>query len=465
MFFLARCFTLMLGFVSVLGAAEPIAIGSRLEPLIDDFLISEMSGDVHQQLQQPTPREVVLVTDQPWEGNTCLYYTIFKDDDRYRMYYRGSHSLKVGGGPAHPEFTCYAESTDGIHWTRPDLGIVEFQGSKQNNIILEGFGTHCFVAFKDTNPDCPPESKYKGISRGKISRGKSGGKDGLYVFESADAIHWTLMEDHAVITQGAFDSQNLAFWDSFNKRYVDYHRTFTKGKRTIVTCHSTDYVNWSDPVPLTYPGSPVQQLYTNAIRLYPRADHIRIGFPTRYIPNEGSRVEPLFMSSRDGVRFNRWAEPVIPGTAPEDRMGNRSNFMANGLVSLPDNDREWSVYASEAYYEGPDSRLRRFTYRVDGLVSVRAGEEGGDLLTKPLTLSGMPLNLNFKTGEGGQIRVRLESPSGEMLAESAWLTGDEIAHPVQWPVGTDLQGRTVRLRFSMKNADLYSIQFGRAASQ
>ncbi len=159
---------------------------------------------------------------------------------------------------------------------------------------------------------------------------------------------------------------------------------------------------------------------------------------------------------------------MIPGTAPEDRMGNRSNYMAHGLVSLPGNDREWSVYATEARGEGPDTRLRRFTYRVDGFVSVRAGNEGGDLLTKPLTFRGETLKLNFATRDGGQIRVRLESPSGEMLAQSELLTGDEIAHRVQWQAGTDLQtfqGQTVRLRFAMRNADLYSIQFGPATNE
>lgn len=459
---LVRCFAvpLMLAAVSILNAADPLEIGSRLEPLIDDYLISEMTGDVHPQLHQPTPREVVLVTGEPWEGNTSAYFTIFQDDDRYRMVYRGSHSGKDNGNVEHPEFTCYAESTDGIHWTKPDLGIVEFNGSKHNNIILQGLGTHCFVAFKDTNPDCPPESQYKGISRGRPV-----GKKGLYVFESADGIHWSLMVDQPVITQGAFDSQNLAFWDSFTNCYVDYHRSFINNKRSIVMSHSKDYINWSEPVPLEYPDSPVQELYTNAIRLYPRAEHIRIGFPTRYLPNEGSRVEPLFMSSRDGVHFHRWDEPVIPGTAPKDRMGNRSNYMANALVSLPDNDREYSVYATEAYYEGPDSRLRRFTYRVDGFVSVRAGDEGGDLLTKPLRLSSESLKLNFLTQDGGQIRVRLESPEGETLAQSQWLTGDQLAHPVEWQAERDLQalqGRAVRLRFSMKKADLYSIQFGPA---
>lgn len=460
MMFLVRCFTAVLTLcaISVLNAAEPLAIGSRLEPLVDDYLISQMSGDVHQQLHQPTPREVVFVTGKPWEGNTSAYYTIFQDDNRYRMYYRGSHSGKDNGNVEHPEFTCYAESTDGVHWTKPDLGIVEFNGSKHNNIIIEGLGSHCFVAFKDMHPDCPPESKYKGISRGEPV-----GEKGLYVFQSADGIHWSLIADHPVITKGYFDSQNVAFWDSFANRYVDYHRSYIDRKRAIVTCSSEDYVNWTDPVPLEYPGAPVEELYTNAISVYPRADHIRIGFPARYLPKEGSRVEPLFMSSRDGVHFHRWDEPVIPGTAPKDRMGNRSNYMAHGIVSLPGNDREYTVYATEAYYEGPDSRLRQFTYRVDGLVSVRAGDEGGELLTKTLTFSGESLMLNFLTQDGGQIRVRLESPDGKTLAQSQWLTGDQLAHPVAWQAGTDLQalqGRPVRLRFSMKKADLYSIQFG-----
>lgn len=459
---IVRCLavTLLLSAASILNlsAAEPLEIGSRLEPLLDDYLISQMSGDVHQQLHQPTPREVVLVTDEAWEGNTSGYFTIFQDDDLYRMVYRGSHSGKDNGNVEHPEFTCYAESTDGIHWTKPDLGIVEFNGSKHNNIIIEGLGSHCFVAFKDTSPDCPPESKYKGISRGQPI-----GKKGLYVFESADGIHWSLIVDHPVITAGEFDSQNVAFWDSFDNRYVDYHRSYIDHKRSIVMCSSEDYVNWTAPVPLEYPGSPVEELYTNAISVYPRADQIRIGFPSRYLPKEGSRVEPLFMSSRDGIHFHRWDEPVIPGTAPKDRMGNRSNYMALGMVSLPGNDREVTVYATEAYYEGPDSRLRQFTYRVDGLVSVRAGDAGGDLLTKTLTFSGESLILNFLTQDRGQIRVRLESPEGEMLAQSEWLSGDQLAHPVKWQAGADLhalQGRTVRLRFTMKKADLYSIQFG-----
>lgn len=438
---------------SLLSAAEPLAIGSRLELFVDDFLIAERTGDAHQQLHQPSPGEVVLVTDEPWEGNTCAYYTMFEDGDLYRMYYRGSHADEKTQRGTHPEVTCYAESHDGIHWTKPKLGLVEYKGSKDNNIILKGLGAHCFVAFKDQNPDAPPEALYKGISRGP---------KGLYVFQSADGVRWSLIKDQPVITKGAFDSQNLAFWDPYTKQYVDYHRAFIGGVRAIMTCTSDDFVNWTDPVPLQYGDAPNQHLYTNAIRPYPRAPHIRIGFPTRFLPDQKARVEPIFMSSRDGVTFHRWNEAVIPPTAPKDRDGNRSNYMANALLMLPESDREYAVYGTESYYDGPDSRLRRFTYRVDGFVSVRSGDAGGELLTKPLTFEGDSLVINFATQPGGSLRVHLETEAGEPIVSSRPLAGDEIARRVTWPQETDLAqhaGKPVRLRFEMKDADLYSLQF------
>ena len=120
---------------------EPIAIGQQRELLTDDHLIQEADGIVFR-LHQPEPEEVVLVTDRPWEGNTCAYYTIFQDGDKYRMYYRGSHWDEKAKKATHPEVVCYAESEDGIHWQKPELGICEFDGSTANNIIWDGVGTH-----------------------------------------------------------------------------------------------------------------------------------------------------------------------------------------------------------------------------------------------------------------------------------------------------------------------------------
>ena len=111
------------------------------------------------------------------------------------------------------------------------------------------------------------------------------------------------------------------------------------------------------------------------IQPYFRAPHLLLGFPTRFQP-KNEQVEPVLMTSRDGRHFRRWPEPLIPITAPEDRDGNRSNYMTWGLLELPGREGELSVYGTEAYYAGPGSRVRRFTFRTDGFVSRPRGRQG-----------------------------------------------------------------------------------------
>ena len=447
----------MVGPARFAPAAEPISLGSRLELFVDDHVLEKLSGEVAFQLHQPEPKEVVLVTDQPWEGNTCAYYVVFHDGDLYRMYYRGSHFDTEKRRAAHREVACYAESKDGIQWTKPELGLFEFDGSKTNNIVWDGPGTHNFTPFKDLNPDCSDDAKYKALGR---ARG------GLLAFRSPDAIHWTLMHDKPVITEGAFDSQNLAFWDTARGEYRACWRIFKGGVRDIRTATSQDFLKWNPWVDLGYGDAPAEHLYTNAILPYERAPHILLGFPTRFLPKT-QQVEPVLMTSRDGVHWKRWAEALIPVTAPEDRDGNRSNYMAWGLVPSSDNEREYNVYASEAYYTGPDSRLRRFTYRVDGFVSLRASDAGGEILTKPFTFAGSKLVLNVAASEGGSVRVEIQDAAGTpldgfALADCAEISGDSIAQTVSWKDGADvtaLVGKPIRLRFAVGNADLFSFQF------
>jgi len=100
-----------------------IDIGSRLELFVDDYLIDQMEG-VSLNLHHPTPKEVVIHLDQPWEGNISGYVTVFWDGDIYRMYYRGAHFDWDTWKVTH-KVTCYAESQDRINWTRPELGLFE----------------------------------------------------------------------------------------------------------------------------------------------------------------------------------------------------------------------------------------------------------------------------------------------------------------------------------------------------
>ena len=456
--------------------AEPLALGDRLEWFADEYLVGEMKGDLERHVHQPEPREVVFTADAAWEGNTSGYYTIFQDGDLYRMYYRGWAHDPATKREIRPEVTCYAESDDGIQWRKPNLGLFEFAGSKENNIIiLSGNGVHNFTPFKDTNPACPPEARYKALGSSEEK-----GKHGLIAFRSADGIHWEQSGDQPVITEGAFDSQNLTYWDAHRGEYRAYWRIFTSGVtngkdwkpsgfRAIRTATSKDFRTWEPHHDLQYPeGTPDQHLYTNAIQPYFRAPHLFVGFPTRYLPEEGELVEPVVMVSRDGLNFLRHDTPVIPESAPADRKGNRSNYMTWGLVTLPGKPDEMSVYATEAYLGPAAGRVRRFTYRLDGFVSLRAGSDGGEVLTKPLTFTGDSLTLNYRVlKEGGTVRVELQSDEGSpitgyALDDALPLSRDSVNAKVAWKSGTDLAtlvGKPVRVRIVSRDADLFSIRF------
>jgi len=362
-----------------------------------------------------------------------------------------------------PQVACYAQSKDGLTWEKPKLGICEFEGSKENNIVWTGAGTHNFVPMFDGNPACAPDARFKALAGGSTT--VDGKKKGcLHAYKSPDGLHWSLLSE-GVITAGAFDSQNLAFWDAVRGEYRAYWRIFTSKVRAIRTATSKDFVKWENQADLTYGDAPAEHLYTNAIQPYCRAPHLFVGFPTRFQPKT-QQVEPVFMTSRDGVSFRRWPEELIPITAPKDRDGNRSNYMAHGLLQLPGKPRELSVYATEAYYKGPASRVRRFTFRTDGFISVRAAAEG-ELLSKPLQFGGKRLELNYCAGAGGSIRVEIQDAAGKALpgfslAECQPLAGDDIAGVVKWQSGGNLgaiAGKPVRLRFALKGADLYSMQF------
>jgi hypothetical protein len=386
--------TCLLGLALVTGsaalAADPIALGNRRELFVDEHLIAKLVG-VTRLLHRPIAREVAIVHDAPWEGNISYYHTVFQDEGKYRMYYRGGHSGKRVSYPAanKHQLVCYAESNNGLHWTKPNLGLHEFNGSKENNIMWTGIGVHNFVPFKDANPDCVPEAKYKAIGHGK---------GGLYAFRSADAIRWELIRDTPVITKGAFDSQNLAFYDSVRGRYVDFHRGFKDGVRAIMTCTSPDFLNWTEPEWIEISDGRKEHLYTNQTTPYHRAPHIFMAFPKRFLPSRNPTGHPLsgasdivFMTSRDGLTFDRWSDAFVRPGLQSERWVNRNNFVnwgivetASGIQGTPD---LLTWYSVEGYYQGDDCQMRRYTLRKDGFVSVRAPLRGGELLTKPLTFS------------------------------------------------------------------------------
>ena len=469
----------ILGGTAAVGTAMT-ALCAGPELLWDTELISEMTGGAKLVLHHPEFREIAIVHDAPWEGNVCCYHTVLYDGKKYRMYYRGMAS-HLPGYDKH-EVTCYAESDDGICWVKPKLGICEFGGSRENNIILiEDDASHNFSPCIDTNPDCPPDQRFKALG---------GVKKGLYLFHSADGIHWTKSREEPVITQGAFDSQNTIFYDSVRKCYVAYSRLSRKGKngmmlRAIQRQTSPDAIRWSEPEMLDFgETAPDVELYTNAIHPYWFNPSVYIGLPKRFTRERASVYDHsgggglpgvsdgLFMSSRDGIRFHRWDEAFVRPGLQHGRWVNRNNMSAQGVVPtkpfLEGAPPELSIYSTEGYYGDGPNKLRRLAIRQDGFVSVQAPMSGGAFTMKVLAVDGPMLLLNASTSGAGEIRCEIRDErnvpiDGYTLAESIPVFGDEPDLAMKWQGGTSLAplaGRRVVLHFELKDADIYSLRFG-----
>ena len=497
---------------SALAADAPLNLGSRRELFVDSFLIDRLTGRAEQRLHHPEPKEIAIVHEAPWEGSGSGYHSVFRDGDLYRMYYKAWQLTVTPDGKLnnkeHPLWCCYAESDDGIRWRKPELGLHAFDGSKANNIVIPDGktgpvhpdGGHPAV-FKDDNPAAPADARYKAIVR-------SNSPKGLLALKSPDGLRWSPMADRPVITDGAFDSQNLAFWDAERGVYRAYWRYFTggvtdeknwkpTGDRAIRTATSKDFLHWENQQDLRYVDSPNEQLYTNQIKPYHRAPHVLIGFPVRYVERGWSEAmralperehremraqaslrygtaltESLFMASRDGVTFKRWNEAFLrPGIEREGTWNYGHQYMAWHAVetksALEGAPNELSFYATESYWTGRSSALRRYTLRLDGFVSIHAPMSGGELVTKPFTFTGRRLTLNFASSAAGDIRVELQDASGRpipgfALADAEPMFGDAIERTVHWKSGSDVgawAGKPVRLRFVLRDADLYALRF------
>jgi len=440
---------------------------------VDDWLIASCR-DVSLKLCQPERREIVLVTDAPWEGATSAYFSVVQDGELIRLYYRGSVS---GSDTSENQVTCVAESRDGVHFTRPKLGLIEINGSKDNNVVWKGIESHNFAPFLDTNPDRKPDEHYKALG-GLRHPGKNWQEDataaGLFAFASADGLHWRKLRKEPVMTQGAFDSLNLAFWDAPRGRYAGYSRIFTRGVRAVQSSHSADFLAWSDAAPNRYAaGVPLEHFYTSATLPCPGAEHLLLAFPKRFVPGrkkipehkETGVSDAVFMSSRDGVQWDRtfleaW---VRPGPDPKN-WTERNNMPARGIAQT--GPGEWSLYISE-HYRWSDNRLRRLVLPRHRLASANAPARGGEFITRPVTFTGAKLVLNYATSAAGSVQVELQEEngtplSGFALADMPPLFGDELEAAAKWKSGSDLSaliGKPVRLRFVMKDADVFALQF------
>lgn len=448
----------------------PAKIGSRRELFVDDWFIQEMQG-CRLQLAQPERQEVVLQAQAPTETACAGYYHLFRDRARTLLYYRGYTPVRPGGGDHDVAQTCnLAVSRDGVQFERPALGLVEFAGSTANNIVWQGIQAHNMFVFRDDNPATPAEARFKAVG---------GPWEALYGLVSPDGIHWRLLRDEKLEISGAFDSLNVVFWHGATARYRMFSRYWDPvGKvRAVQSCESTDFIHWTKPVPHHYhAGVPLEHFYTNATVPCPGADHILLSFPKRFLPERTRATagmeypgeglsDAVFMTSRDGVHWDRtfleaWLRP-----GPDPRNWTHRNIMpATGIIETgPD---EWSLYVSE-HYGWSDNRLRRVTVGAHRLASVHAGAAGGTMTTRLFHLPGTTLCLNASTSAAGSVQVEVQDANGCPLASCAlddmtpWF-GDEMDAPMAWQRKPDLAmyvGQPVRLRFALKDADLYALRF------
>lgn len=473
-------------------AADPIHIGGRRELFVDHFLIDTLSR-TELRLQTPRDEGVAIRFDKPWEGLFSGYVTIMTlDDGRLRAYYRGKAVANKDG--SEEELTCCAESTDGRAWTKPELGIYEVMGSKQNNVVLmkANQATHNFSPFLDQRPGVPLDEKFKALG-GTMQGG------GLIAWKSPDGYRWQKMAAEPVITQAMvpykymFDSQNVPFWSAAEGKYVAYYRVFEQNVRRIVRSESADFLKWTAPVLLEYRNphmqAPVEHLYTNQTHAYFRAPHLYVSIAARFMPKrqvlteeqaKAINVNPgyfkdtsdaIFMTTRpiegkDHVGFydRTFMEGFIKGGIGAQNWVSRTNYPALNVV--PTGDNEMSVFVNQDYAQ-PTAHLRRYSLRTDGFASLHCPYAGGHAITKPFIFTGRELSLNFSTSAAGGVKIGFEYPEGKAIAgfsidDAVTQIGNEVDRKVTWKSGTDvsaLAGKPVRLRISMKDADIYSFQF------
>ncbi|CAL1520741.1 hypothetical protein MMC2321_04531 [Chitinophaga sp. MM2321] len=453
-----------------------VRLGDKREIFVDHYLIDKLT-DVKMVMHTPRNEGAVLKFDSPWEGPFSGYTTIIKDGDILRAYYRG---LPVPGDGSPMEVTCYAESKDGVHWIKPDLGIYNVRGSLKNNVILADAApvTHNFCPFLDANPAAPKDQRYKAL--GGYHPG------GLLPYVSADGIHWKKLQDSAVLKAKsfAFDSQNVPFWSESEQKYVCYFRTWTKDKfRSVSRSTSQDFINWTTPVPMEFGDTPPEHLYTHQTSPYYRAPHIYVAIGARFMPDRQVvadkeaiklNVNPSYykdcsdavlLSTRGGNEYSRtFMESFIrPGIGLENWV-SRSNYPALNVVQT--SPVEMSVYVNENYAQH-SAHLKRFSLRIDGFSSLSAPYNGGEMLTKPFVFSGKELEINYSTSAAGEIRIEIQDEKGKAipgytLKDAQIIIGNEIKRIVSWNGNesvSKIAGKPVRLRIYMKDADLYSIKF------
>jgi hypothetical protein len=462
--------------------------------LFADHMLIEQTQNVSLKLHEPITTGVAIRLDKSWEGPANSGTVVFQYNDQYFMYYRAMPLNKDNPSGV----LCLATSEDGIHWTKPNLGLVKHAEITETNIVADESGNPFMaIPWLDTRPGTPENERIKTLASESITGeahtayADPKGPKRLVFLASGDGATFHKLAPHPELIshlKNAFDGGNTMFWSEVEQQYVLYYRAWDEG-RSVARTTSKDLMQWTEHVPMTYSNTPREQFYTNNTMPYFRAPHIYIAPAARFMQDRSAvtqaQGETIHLHSAQGHHYhNDCSDGVLlttrSGTTNYDRtfmeafirpglgLGNwvsRTNYPVTGI--LPSGPNEMALFVSRQYMQDA-WHVERLTLRLDGFTSVTAPWAGGELLTKPLTFAGKQLEINYRTSAPGALQVEIQDETNTpipsfTLDDCPEIIGDEITRVVTWKHGTDLSplaGQIVRLRFKMKDADLFSFKFG-----
>ncbi|MCC6491108.1 MAG: hypothetical protein IT364_26710 [Candidatus Hydrogenedentes bacterium] len=458
-------------------AAEAIDVADRKQLFIDTLFIESSETITLRVHPSDKTNERTLVSDRPWEDATLNWFNVLEDSGKYRMWYE---CYDVEGWPTTDDTSfCYAESTDGIAWSKPPLGLFSYHESTDNNILFRQIGdgaarsrVHGAGVFLD--PSAPPDARYKAVSQGIFSELDPPHR--VAGMQSPDGFHWARVP--RPICDVFADSQYSGFWDDAIGQYVLFGRVAGRG-RSIGRSASASFDRF-EPLSLVFQTDeqdvPDTDLYNPAALKYAYADRVYLMFPSMY-NHVADTLDIHIAVSRDGIHWS-WPERGRPFIAlgAAGSFDSGSLYMGQGLLRV--GDEIWQYYSgsplkhNEAELDAlaiPENKrvFSRAVNRLDGFVSAEAGEMEGRFVTPLLIFTGRSLHLNVKTSPGGDVRVGILDSEGQTIdghgtQDCEAITGDHVDIPVAWKNASDLAKfavQPVKLEFLMKDANLFAFQF------
>lgn len=467
-----------------------IGVGLAQQPLgdltgswqlfVDDSLVAAKTNVSRSYYQfQKVSSQPVLAADRPWESDFIYTYgTVLpqEDGDGYRIWY---HSYSRTEGHYR---NMYAESDDGVNWTKPNLGIESYGGSKNNNIFWNN-GDNMHLPQVIHSPWDSPDSQYKLTGYDYALRGFHGAT-------SADGLHWTNV-DGSLLFSNTGDVGNFV-WDPHEERYMATPkiaasvRGFTRRCVGSAVTDGADFTEWSTPM-LTLVPDELDDYWVSAggqrtefygLSAFPYESGY-LGFLWIFHITDGKNDGPIYpelVSSRDGIRWTRQEpaasghrEPLLP-LGPSGAWDDGMIFTTNHPLVEGDTVKLWygGINDTHGYPGGsnPQADIGMATLRKDGFASLDAGIATGEILTKPLVGASGPLLLNADASHGW-IQVEVLDHEGNVVpgygtADFNILGADGIDLLATWGAKTELpvSQNPLSLRFIMKDASVYSFNAG-----